>query len=304
MGYISNLQRVINEGFFVVTVEIGPPKGADPNSVTMKADLLRGYADAYNVTDNQTAVVRMSSIASSVILINKGMEPIMQITCRDRNRIALQSDLLGASALGVRNILCLTGDHQSFGNHPHAKGVFDVDSVQLIRIFRDMRDKGLFENGEEIKNGKPVILVGAASNPFMDPLDMSIAQLEKKINAGAEFIQTQSVFNVERFNKWMDDVRTLGLDKKTPIIAGVTPLKSLKMTERMKYHVPGADVPDEIEDRMRKTMDQKREGYDIALDIIKTLRRTPGVRGVHITALFWEDIIPILVKESGLYPRP
>ncbi|MEM0492418.1 MAG: methylenetetrahydrofolate reductase [Candidatus Thermoplasmatota archaeon] len=304
MTYISNLHRMIKEGYFIVTAEIGPPKGADPNKINEKAYLLKGHADAYNLTDNQTAVVRMSSIASSVLLINKGMEPIMQITCRDRNRIALQSDILGASALGIRNILCLTGDHQSFGNHPHTKGVFDIDAIQLIKIARDMRDKGLFENGEEIKNGKPLIIIGAASNPFIDPLEMSIAQLEKKIDAGAEFIQTQSVFNIERFNVWIDSIRSLGLDKKIPIIAGVTPLKSLKMTERMKYHVPGADVPDEIEDRMKKTVDQKKEGYDIALETIKKLQKTNGIRGIHITALFWEEIIPSLVKESGLYPRP
>ena len=299
----SNLEQILNNGRFAVTAEIGPPKGADPQKIQNKADLLRGYADAFNVTDNQTAVVRMSSFAGCCLLHQMNMEPILQMTCRDRNRIALQSDILGASALGIRNVLCLTGDHQSFGNHPGAKGVYDVDSIQLVQIIKQMRDDGLFQNGEAIPAGKPIMFIGAAANPYSEPYEFTVDRLEKKILTGAEFIQTQSVFNVDHFLGWMDDVRSRGLDKKTHILAGVTPLKSKKMTERMKYHVPGVDVPDEIEKRMNNASDEKQEGYTIALETMKQLKNIKGVHGVHITALFWEEITPVLVKESGLHPR-
>ncbi|OYT57131.1 5,10-methylenetetrahydrofolate reductase [Euryarchaeota archaeon ex4484_162] len=304
MSYRSNLERILMNRWFAVTAEICPPKGSDPSRIKQKGDILRGCADAFNVTDNQTAVVRMSSIAGSVILSNMGLEPIMQITCRDRNRIALQSEVLGAYAVGIRNMLFITGDHQSFGNHPSAKGVYDLDSIQLIHVVKNMRDNGLFQNGEEILFGKPDIFIGAAANPFVDPYEMGVDRLEKKITAGTDFIQTQSVFNLERFNEWMDEVRARGLDKKISILAGVTPLKSLKMTMRMKYHVPGVDVPDEIVNRMKNTRDQKKEGYEIAVEILREIRRIRGVHGVHITALFWEDIIPFLVKNTGLFPRP
>ena len=300
----SNLERILSEGKFAVTAEIGPPKGADPTVITRKAEMLRGYADAFNITDNQTAVVRLSSLASSCLVLRMNLEPILQMTCRDRNRIALQSDVLGASALGIRNILCLTGDHQSFGNHPNAKGVYDIDSIQLIQILKNMRDNGVFQSGDEIIAGKPDFFIGGAINPFAEPAELHIDQLEKKIAAGADFLQTQSVFNVERFISWMDIVRSQGLEKKIPFIVGVTPLKSVKMTERMKYHVPGVDVPDAIESRMKQAADPKQEGYKIALETIREIKTVGGVRGVHFTALFWEDIIPLLVRESGLLPRP
>lgn len=303
MNYRSNLERVLSENRFAVTAEIGPPKGSDPNKIREKGEMLRGCADAFNVTDNQTAVVRMSSMAGCCILLNMNLEPVMQMACRDRNRIALQSDVLGAAAIGVKNILCITGDHQSFGNHPDSKGVYDVDSIQLIQIIKNMRDKGIFQSGDEILSGRPEIFIGAATNPFIDPYELTVGRLEKKIQAGADFIQTQTVFNVDKFNMWMDEVRSRGLEKKTHILAGVTPLKSLKMTERMKYHVPGVDLPGEIFKRMKHATDPKKEGHDIALDIIKEVKKIKGVHGVHITALFWEDIIPSLVKESGLLPR-
>ena len=304
MGYPSNLQRVLSEGKFAVTAEIGPPKGSDPDKIKNKADLLKGFADAFNITDNQTAVVRLSSMGGSFILLKIGLEPIMQITCRDRNRIALQSDVLGAAANGVKNILFITGDHQSFGNHPGARGVFDLDSIQLIQIIKDMRDKGVFQSGDEILAGNPDIFIGAAANPFADPYELRVDRLEKKIEAGADFIQTQSVFNLDKFQTWMDEVRSRGLDKKVHILAGITPLKSLKMTERMKFHVPGVDIPDNIYERMKKVVNSKDVGYDIALRLIGEVKKIKGVHGVHITALFWEDIIPHLVKESGFYPRP
>ncbi|EMR73620.1 5,10-methylenetetrahydrofolate reductase (ferredoxin) [Thermoplasmatales archaeon SCGC AB-539-N05] len=302
MKYRSNLERVLSEGKFVVTAEIGPPKGSDPKKIEQKGKILRGYANAFNITDNQTAVVRMSSIAGCYILLKMGLEPIMQMNCRDRNRIALQSDVLGASANGVKNIFCITGDHQSFGNHPASKGVYDVDSVQLIQIIKNMRDNGVFESGDTILSGNPDVFIGAAANPFSDPCEFRVDRLEKKVEAGAEFIQTQSVFNLDKFNMWVDEVRSRGLDKTIRILAGVTPLKSLKMTERMKFYIPGVDVPDKIYNRMKNAVDPKKEGYKIAVETIRELKNVKGIHGIHLTAIFWEDIIPSLVKETGLYP--
>ena len=304
MNYRSNLERVLSEGKFAVTAEIGPPKGSDPDKITQKGEITKGYADAFNVTDNQTAVVRMSSMASSCILLKMGLEPVMQITCRDRNRMALQSDVLGASAIGIKNILCITGDHQSFGNHPESKGVYDIDSIQFIQIIKNMRDMGVFQSGDEILSGKPDIFIGAAANPFADPYELRVDRLGKKTEAGADFIQTQSIFNVNKFNIWMDEVRSRDLDRKIHIIAGVTPLKSLKMTDRMRFHVPGVDIPDDIANRMKNSEDPKREGYEIALELINDIKKIKGVHGLHITALFWENIIPSLVRESGFLPRP
>jgi len=304
MAYKSNLQRVLSEKKFAVTAEIGPPKGSDPGKIRKKAELLNGYADAFNITDNQTAVVRLSSMGGSFILLDSGLEPIMQMSCRDRNRIALQSDVLGAVSVGVRNILFMTGDHQSFGNHPGAKGVYDLDSIQLIKIMKDMRDLGVFQSGDKILAGVPDVFIGGTANPFADPVDFRVDRLEKKIIAGANFIQTQSVYNLDRFNMWMDEVRSRGLDKKVFILAGVTPLKSVKMAERMKFHVPGVDIPDEIYKRMINASDPKSEGYNVSLELIDDIKKIKGVSGIHITALFWEDTIPMLVKESGFYPRP
>ena len=303
MSSRSNLEKILTDGCFAVTAEIGPPKGSDPQIITQKAEVLKGCADAFNVTDNQTGVVRLSSLAGCVLVLQEKMEPIMQMTCRDRNRIGLQSDVLGAAALGIRNILCLTGDHQSFGNHPQAKGVFDIDSVQLIQMIENMREQGIFQSGDEIRAGRPNVFIGASANPFADPLEFRVDRLEKKILAGAEFIQTQSVYNLDRFSRWMDEVRSQGFDKQVYILAGVTPLKSVKMAERMKFHVPGVDIPDDVYQRMKNAGDPRKEGYAIAVELLHEIKKIKGVHGVHITALFWEDIIPILVKESGLLPR-
>ena len=303
MNFKSGLEKVLVDGKFAVTAEVGPPKGADSNKIRDKAEMLKGYADAFNITDNQTAVVRLSSFGGSVILLNMGLEPIMQICCRDRNRIALQSDVLGAVSVGVRNILFITGDHQSFGNHPGAKGVFDIDSIQLIKIVKDLRDNGIFQSGDKILAGNPNVFIGGAANPFADPLDYRVDRLEKKIDAGVDFIQTQSVFDLYRFNIWMDEVKSRGLDKKTHILAGITPLKSLRMTERMKFHVPGVSIPEEIYNNMKETKNPKETGYDIALKLINDVKKINGIHGIHITALFWEDIIPNLVKELNLFPR-
>jgi 5,10-methylenetetrahydrofolate reductase len=303
VNYRSNLEKCLSEGRFVITAEIGPPKGSDARKIREKATLVKDCADAFNVTDNQTAVVRMSSLAGSVILLQMNMEPIMQMTCRDRNRIGLQSDVLGAAALGIRNILCLTGDHQSFGNHPTAKGVFDIDSIQLLKIIKNMRDEGIFQSGDPLLAERPCVFLGAAANPYADPFEIQVDRLLKKIDVGAEFIQTQSVYNVEKFSSWMDDVRSQGLDKKVHILAGVTPLKSVKMAERMKFHVPGTDVPDTIYQRIIHASDPAKEGYAIALETIRELKTFSGIHGIHITALFWEEIIPTLVRDAGLKTR-
>jgi methylenetetrahydrofolate reductase (NADPH) len=300
LNFKSNFEEALSKKQFVITCEIGPPKGTDPSIIQKKAKMLKGYADAFNITDNQTAVVRMSSLAGCTILLKMNMEPIMQITCRDRNRIALQSDVLGAYAIGIKNILCLTGDHQSFGNHPETKGVFDLDSIQLIQILKNMRDKGVFQNGEKIISVQPKIFIGATTNPFSSSIYLRINRLQKKINTGVDFIQTQSVYNIEKFKNWIDEIKSNGFDKKVFILAGVTPLKSLKMADRMKFYVPGVDIPDKIYYRIKNARDPKKEGFTIAVEIIRELKKIKGIHGIHITALFWEDIIPLLIKEADI----
>lgn len=298
----SNLERLLRAGKFVVTAELGPPNAADRTVVEKKAALLKGYADAFNVTDCQTSVVRMSSIASAVILMEAGLEPVVQMTCRDRNRIGLQSDLLGAAALGMKNLLCLTGDHPKFGDHPTAKPVFDLDSVQLLHMVKTMRDEKRLLSGTEIAVG-PRFFLGAAENPFAGTIDIRARRLAKKMAAGAEFFQTQIVYNVEKFTAWMKAVRDMGLHKKAFILAGVAPLKSPGMARYMKQNVPGMDVPDEIIARMKEKK-SKEEGIQICLDIIEQLRDIEGVAGVHIMAIEWEEIVPEIVERAGLLPRP
>lgn len=293
----------MKQNHFAVTSEIGPPKSADGSIITEKADLLRYCTDACNITDNQTAVVRLSSLAGSVLLKQKNIESIYQISCRDRNRIALQSDILGAIALGINNILFVTGDHQSVGNHPHAKGVFDIDSIQLVSIAKAMRDEGIFQNGEPLKKRFSNLFIGAVSNPFATPYEYRVDRLEKKIMAGADFIQTQSVFNIDHFQNFMDEVISRGLDKKVFILAGVTPMKSEKMMDRMKFYVPGVDIPDEVYNRLKNADDFQMESKKVSYEIINSLKKMKGVHGIHITALFWESIIPPLVEQCGFLPR-
>ena len=300
----SRLQELLDNNVFVVTAEIGPPKGTDSTIITQKAMMLKDVADAFNITDNQTAVVRLSSLSGSILVKKCGLEPIYQLSCRDRNRLALQSDILGASALGIHNMLFITGDHQSLGNHPQADGVFDIDSIQLVHIVKQMRDEHIFQNGEPITKIAPQVFIGAVSNPFSSPEHFRIKRLKKKICSGVDFIQTQSVFNIDKFERWMTQICSHGIDKQVHIIAGVTPLKSVKMMKRMKYHVPGVEIPDEIETRMLRATDPKKEGFMIASELINEIKNINGVHGIHITALFWEDIIPSLVQEVGLYPRP
>lgn len=302
---MSHLQRILESGQFAVTAECGPPKGADPETVENKGRLLSGYVDAVNVTDNQTAVVRLSSLASCVILRGMGLEPILQMTTRDRNRIALQSDLLGASSLGIRNVLCLTGDHVCFGNEPHALGVFDLDSVQLLKVAREMRDEGRLCGGDRLESC-PRFFIGAVENPFADPMRFRVRRLAKKVKAGAQFIQTQCVFNLKRFASWMEQIRAEDLDQRVYILAGITPLKSARMAEYMKEKVPGMDVPEELVQRMKKvsSRNQRAEGIRIALETIEALKEIPGVKGIHIMAIEWEETVKEIVEEARLLPRP
>ncbi len=300
----SNLEKLLRKGEFVVTSELGPPRGASREAVEKKAELLKGYADAFNLTDCQTAMVRLSSIASGAILLDMGMEPVVQMTCRDRNRIAMQSDILGAAALGMKNLLCLTGDHQCFGDHPEAKGVFDLDSINQLDMFRQMRDEKTFQSGEELKVEEPKLFLGAAENPFADPFQYRAARLAKKVKAGADFIQTQIIYNVEKFEEWMSMVRDMGLHKKVSILAGVTPIRSLGMAKYMKKNVPGMDVPDEIIKRLEGAEKKKAEGINICLEVIERVREIEGVSGVHIMAVEWEEIVPEITERAGLLPRP
>ncbi len=299
----SNLEKLLSRGEFVVTAELGPPKGVYINTIINKVKILKGFCDAVNITDNQTSIVRMSSIASAIKIIQLGMEPIIQMVTRDRNRIALQSDLIGAAALGVKNVLCLTGDHQCFGNHPSSKNVFDIDSIQLIKMFKDMRDEHKFQCGEEMKH-PPNIFIGAAANPFADPFDFRPIRLAKKVNAGVDFIQTQLVYNVEKFKEYMKKVREMDLHEKVYILAGVGPIKSVGMAKYMQKNVAGMDVPDKIVERLKKSKDTKEEGINICVDIIQEIKEIEGVSGVHIMAIAWEEAVPIIVEKAGLLPRP
>jgi methylenetetrahydrofolate reductase (NADPH) len=297
----TELESKLRDGKFVVTAEAGPPRGARPEVVKEKGKLLKDCVDACNVTDNQTSVVRMSSMAACTLLLQEGIEPVMQMVCRDRNRIAAQSDLLGAAALGIRNVLCLSGDHQTFGDHPQAKNVFDIDSIQLLQIARRMRDEGKFQSGEEV-DGRPQLFLGAAANPFADPFQIRVPRLAKKIKAGAQFIQTQCVFNLEKFEEWMRGVRDRGLHEQVHILAGITPIKSLGMARHMAKKVAGMDVPDALIDRV-KAVDKKQrkaEGIKIAVESIQRVREIEGIRGVHIMAIEWEEAVPEIVQGAGL----
>ena len=313
----SNLEKILRAGHFAVTAELGPPQSADPEVIRRKARLLKGVVDAVNITDNQTAIVRMSSIASAVLAMQEGIEPVVQMTCRDRNRLAIQADLLGASALGVRNLLCLTGDHQSFGNHPTAKNVHDLDSIQLIQMVKEMRDEGRFQCGDEIKGEVPRFFIGAAANPFGDPFDFRPYRLAKKVAAGVDFIQTQIVLDMDRFREYMKRVVDMGLHEKVYILVGIGPLKSAGAARYMRDKVPGMRVADEYVERMQAAVkgipkEEKKarreawrqEGIRIAIEQIQQMREIEGVAGVHIMAIEWEEAVKPIVEGAGLLPRP
>jgi methylenetetrahydrofolate reductase (NADPH) len=301
----SKLEKILKAGHLAVTSECGPPRGSDAHHVKKKAEMIKNYVDAINITDNQTSVTRLSSLASCIHLKLMGLEPILQMVTRDRNRIALQSDILGAASFDIFNILCLTGDHQVFGDNPKGQNVFDLDSMQLIQTVRHMRDQGKFLGGDDIER-PPRMFVGAAANPFADPFEIRVPRLAKKIAAGVEFIQTQCIFNVEKFELYMKLARDRGLFEKVFILGGVTPLKSAGMAKYMKNRVPGMDVPDEIVKRMSGVPKEKQpeEGINICVETIQRLKQVEGVRGFHIMAIEWEEKVPEIVERSGLYPRP
>jgi 5,10-methylenetetrahydrofolate reductase len=326
-GYLSgsNLEKVLKNGHFAVTGELGPPQNADGDVIRKKAKLLKGNVDAVNLTDNQTAIVRMSSIGAGTIVVQEGLEPIIQMTCRDRNRLAMQSDLLGAYALGMRNLLCLSGDHQTFGNHPSAKNVFDMDSIQMVQMVAGMRDAKVFQCGEAFKGQEPRFFVGAAESPFANPIEFRPLRLAKKIKAGANFIQTQLIYDIEAFKSFMAKVRELGLHEKVYLLAGVGPLKSPTMARYMKDNVPGLRIPDQLiarmeaagapwaskskdeltkEDKKARSVAWQTEGIKICIELIQQIREIEGVAGVHIMAIEWEDAVKPIVEGAGLLPRP
>jgi methylenetetrahydrofolate reductase (NADPH) len=300
----SKLEKLLKNGHLAVTAEISPPKHAAPDKLIKTSRMLKDYVDAINITDCQTAVVRMSSISTGIHIFRNGMEPVIQVTCRDRNRIAIQSDLLGAYSLGMRNVLCLSGDHQIFGNHPTAKNVYDIDSMQLIQMVRAMKDEKIFCSGDKIKEHEPQYFVGAVSNPFADPFEYQVDRLEKKINAGAEFIQTQCVYDLERFSRFMEKCVARGLHERTYILVGLTPLKGWRTAEFLKT-IPGMSMPDEIIKRLKNADDQKAEGINICIEQIKyIMKNINGISGFHIMAIAWEEVVPGIVRRAGLYPRP
>ncbi len=301
----SRLEKILTSGQFAVTGELGPPRGADVEVIKKKAEHLKGMVDSINVTDNQTSVVRMCSMAVCRLLLDMGLEPNLQMTCRDRNRIAIQSDLLGASALGIKNVLCLSGDHNKFGDHPQAKNVFDIDSIQLIQTVKQMRDDGKLLSGQECE-GVPKFFIGAAANPFGDPFDFRPIRLAKKVEAGVDFIQTQCIYNMEKFREYMKRVVDMGLAEKCYILAGITPLKSLGMARYMAKFVPGLDVPDYYLKRLAGVEKKKQaeEGIKIAVEQIQEVKEIEGVAGIHLMAIEWEHRVPEIIKAAGLYPRP
>jgi methylenetetrahydrofolate reductase (NADPH) len=301
----SKLEKILRAGKLAVTSECGPPRGSNAKAITAKAEMIRNHVDAINITDNQTSVTRLCSLASCIHLKLMGLEPILQMVTRDRNRIALQSDILGAASFDIHNILCLSGDHQSFGDNPKGQNVFDLDSMQLIQTVRHMRDEGKFLGGDPIEQ-PPRMFVGAAANPFADPFEIRVPRLAKKIAAGVEFIQTQCIYNLDKFELWMKLARDRGLHEKVFILAGVTPLKSAGMAKYMKNRVPGMDVPDDVVKRISGVAKEKQaeEGIKICVESIQRLKEVEGVRGFHIMAIEWEEKVPEIVEKSGLYPRP
>ncbi len=311
MGQIvarSRLEAVLAAGHFAVTAEMTPPKSAVTEPLVKKARMMGPYVDAVNLTDCQTAVVRMSSLACSLVVQDEGVEPVLQMTCRDRNLIGIQADLLGAYALGMRNLLALSGDSPRIGDHPEAKPVFDINSFKMLKMVRLMRETGTLANGKPIKVA-PKFFLGAAFNPVSVKMEAMVRRLDKKAAKGAEFVQTQMIFDVEGFAELMEMVRAEGIHERVAILAGVAPLKSVRMAEYMNAHVPGINVPDHLIERLKKVDDGDpervlAEGVDICLEVIEGVRQIAGVAGIHIMAVFCEDTVPGIVERAGLFPRP
>jgi methylenetetrahydrofolate reductase (NADPH) len=301
----SKLEKVLAAGHLAVTSECGPPRGSDPEVIIKKAEMIKDHVDAINITDNQTSVTRMCSLAACIRLKLMGLEPVLQMVTRDRNRIGLQSDILGAASFDINNILCLSGDHQSFGDCAQGQNVHDIDSMQLIQTIRYMRDESKFLGGDDIDR-PPQMFVGAAANPFADPFEIRVPRLAKKVAAGVEFIQTQCIYNLNKFEEWMKQVVDRGLDEKVSILAGMTPMKSAGMAKYMKNRVPGMDVPDEVVKRLADTPKEKQaeEGINICVEAIQRIKEIKGVKGFHVMAIEWEEKVPEIVERAGLYPRP
>lgn len=300
----SRLERVLRSGRFAVTAELNPPDSADPNSVYDRALVLAEVCDAINATDASGANVHMSSVGVCALLTRAGYEPVMQVSCRDKNRIAIQGDLLGAAAMGVRNVLCLTGDGVQVGDQPEAKPVFDLDSISLLRTARMLRDDGRFLSGRKLEV-PPRFFLGAAANPFVPPYDYRPQRLAKKVAAGADFIQTQYCFDLPRFRQFMQAVRDLGLNERVFILAGIGPLRTAKAAEWMRSKVPGVVIPDEIVARLKGVpADQQREeGKKICVELIQALQEINGVCGVHVMAYRQEELVAEIIEEAGLLPR-
>ncbi|WP_044008436.1 methylenetetrahydrofolate reductase [Leisingera methylohalidivorans] len=300
-GHVSHsrLERVLRSGRFAITAELNPPDSADPADVYDAARPLGEVADAINATDASGANCHMSSIGISALLTRAGYSPVYQISCRDRNRIAIQGDVLGAAAMGVSNVLCLTGDGVGVGDQPGAKPVFDFDSLSLLRTIRTMRDERKFLSGRTIKN-PPLLFLGAAENPCIPPYEWRPERLAKKVEAGAEYIQTNYIYDVPLFEKFMARVRDLGLDKKVYILAGVGPLASARAARWMRSNVPGIHVPDAVIDRMEKAEKPGQEGKKICVELIQQMREIAGVSGVHVMAYRKEHEVSEIIRASGV----
>jgi methylenetetrahydrofolate reductase (NADPH) len=293
-------------GHFAVTSEVGPPRSADGAVIEHKAHLIKDYVDAINVTDNQTSVCRLCSLAACIRIKQLGLEPVLQMVTRDRNRIALQSDILGAGSFEINNILCLTGDHQHFGDHSNCANVFDLDSIQLIQTVKMMRDEGRLLGGHEFQE-RPQMFIGCAANPFASPnVEMRVARLAKKVAAGAQFVQTQCIYNMDTFKHFMKLAVDRGLHEKVAILAGITPMKNVGMAKYMQKRVPGIDVPEDIVKRIGGVPKEKQpeEGINLAVEQIEELKGVEGIKGFHIMAIEWEEKVPEIVERIGLYPRP
>lgn len=298
----SRLERALRAGKFVVTAELNPPDSADPADVFEAARPLAEVCDAINATDASGANCHMSSIGICALLTRAGYGTIYQISCRDRNRIAIQGDVLGAAAMGVRNVLCLTGDGTGVGDQPGAKPVFDFDSLTLLRTIRTMRDEGVFLSGRPITR-RPHMFLGAAENPCVPPYEMRAERLAKKIDAGAEFIQTNYIFDLRRFEAFMARVRDLGLDRRAYILAGVGPLASAKAARWMRAHVPGIHIPDAVIDRLERAANPAEEGTSLCIELMQRISEIPGVSGIHVMAYRREHLVSDIVLRSGVKKR-
>jgi methylenetetrahydrofolate reductase (NADPH) len=299
---LSNLASLLRQGEFVVTAELNPPKSASGEVVKRRAGVLKGSVDAINVTDSNHAVVAMAAIPAAILVREAGVEPIVQITGRDRNRIALQSDLLGAAALGLPNFLFMSGDDPKHGSQPDAVHVKDLDGVGLVRMAVMMRDERKFLSGDEIRQA-PEYFIGATASPFTKPMSVDLEKTVSKVNAGAEFLQTQPVFDLATFSQWLAELRRVGDRREAPVIAGVLVLRSTEQAERFA-RVPGIVLVKEVVDRLKKAADAEQEGIAIAVEMVKSLRALPGVRGVHLYAIEWPEAIPLVAERAGLLPRP